>query len=298
MSGGGGNDFYLVDNASDLAIEAAGGGLDTVQTTASFTLGAEIETLIGSGTGAIDLTGNASNNSISGTSGANRIDGGLGADRMAGGLGNDFYVVENAGDRVEEAAIGGTDTILTSISLKLGAADSIEALQAAPGKVNLTLGGSSIANAITGNAGKNTITGLGGKDTLSGGDGDDRLDGGLLADILTGGKGKDSFVFNSALNNTKAGRGNIDKVTDFRSVDDVFLLDNAVMKKLGSKTGKLSADAFIAAKKAADAEDRIVYDKGAGKLFYDADGSGKGAAVLIATLKAKTSVVLDDFRVI
>ena len=45
MTGGAGNDTYVVDNAGDVVTEAAGGGTDTVESSITFTLGAEVENL-------------------------------------------------------------------------------------------------------------------------------------------------------------------------------------------------------------------------------------------------------------
>lgn len=50
--------------------------------------------------------------------------------------------------------------------------------------------------------------------------------------------------------------------------------------------------------KAKDANDYVVYDKKKGVLFYDADGSGAGAAVEIASLRIKASLTYKDFFVI
>jgi Ca2+-binding RTX toxin-like protein len=90
---------------------------------------------------------------------------------------------------------------------------------------------------------------------------------------------------------------NVDRITDFRAVDDVIHLDNAYLKTVGSG-GKLKADAFHLGKKAADAGDRVIYDKGTGNLYYDADGTGKGAAIKIAVLQNKATLKLSDFFVI
>jgi len=92
LDGKGGNDAYMVNDVRDTVIEVAGGGQDTVRTSVSYALSAdvEVETLIAIGSGAINLTGNALANSISGTVADNVIDGGAGADRMGGREGDDI----------------------------------------------------------------------------------------------------------------------------------------------------------------------------------------------------------------
>ncbi|MGF9763255.1 hypothetical protein AAII07_49770 [Microvirga sp. 0TCS3.31] len=58
------------------------------------------------------------------------------------------------------------------------------------------------------------------------------------------------------------------------------------------------ADYFTVGDKAKDDNDYVVYDKKKGVLFYDADGSGAGAAVEIASLRIKASLTDKDFFVI
>ncbi|NJM63168.1 MAG: Ig family protein, partial [Oscillatoriales cyanobacterium RU_3_3] len=54
MSGGNGNDLYIVDNISDAVTENAAEGIDRVESTVSYTLGANLEDLHLKGTDAIE----------------------------------------------------------------------------------------------------------------------------------------------------------------------------------------------------------------------------------------------------
>lgn len=136
----------------------------------SFTAGDHVKNLVLTGNGHIDATGNAQDNRITGNSGNNRLDGGLGADTLEGGAGNDTYVVDNAGDVVTEAAGGGTDTVLASVSHALS--DHVENL-VLTGTANLDGTGNALNNQLTGNSGSNILDGGFGRDTMSGGLGDD-----------------------------------------------------------------------------------------------------------------------------
>lgn len=71
MEGGGGDDLYFVDSANDKVIEAPGEGVDTVRSSATFALKANVENLALTGTGEIDGTGNGLDNEITGNSAGN-----------------------------------------------------------------------------------------------------------------------------------------------------------------------------------------------------------------------------------
>ena len=89
MYGGRGDDVYNVDNVGDQVIEYAGEGVDLVNSTVSFTLGANVENLVLLGTSAINGTGNALANAITGNEAANVLYGMDGNDVLRGNGGND-----------------------------------------------------------------------------------------------------------------------------------------------------------------------------------------------------------------
>ncbi|NUU37074.1 calcium-binding protein, partial [Pseudomonas sp. C2B4] len=57
-----------------------------------YTLGANVENLLLTGSANLNGTGNAVNNRVVGNDGNNILDGGLGADSLEGGLGNDVLI--------------------------------------------------------------------------------------------------------------------------------------------------------------------------------------------------------------
>ena len=108
MMGGAGDDSYVVNNRRDTVSEDANEGTDTVISSVSYALGANIENLTLTGGEFINGAGNDLNNVLTGNRVRNRLDGGAGADTMAGGKGNDTYVVDDVGDTVSENASEGT----------------------------------------------------------------------------------------------------------------------------------------------------------------------------------------------
>ena len=174
MSGGAGNDTYVVDSSGDRVIEASGQGTDTVRSSVSYVLDANVENLTLTGIAAINATGNAQSNVLVGNGAANVLSGGAGADTLRGGAGDDTYIVDQSGDVVSELAGEGRDTVKSSTSYTLGA--NVE---------NLVLTGSA-AGKLLGNGLDNSITGNSAGDFLSGGPGNDRL---------MGGRGADSYVY-------------------------------------------------------------------------------------------------------
>jgi Ca2+-binding RTX toxin-like protein len=119
MRGGAGDDTYVVGNIGDSVTESANAGSDTVISSISYTLGANLENLTLSSASAIIGTGNATDNNIIGNNAANILwgrggndvlfgdsgadslygeagndvlDGGKGRDILVGGIGSDTYM--------------------------------------------------------------------------------------------------------------------------------------------------------------------------------------------------------------
>ncbi|MFM6584349.1 MAG: beta strand repeat-containing protein [Dolichospermum sp.] len=188
LIGGLGNDIYVVDSTTDTITESANAGIDTVQSSVTYTvLPANVENLTLTGTATINGTGNTGNNVITGNSANNTLNGGAGIDTLIGGLGNDIYVVDSTTDTITENVSGGTDTIQSSVTYTIAALTNVE---------NLTLIGPATINGTV-NAGNNVITGNSANNTLNGGVGDDTLDGGAGKDTLIGGTGNDTYIVDS-----------------------------------------------------------------------------------------------------
>lgn len=323
MKGGHGDDSYVVDNLGDKVVESsATGGIDTVQSSTSFTLGANVENLILGGSAAASGIGNGLVNSITGNGAANILNGAAGADTMKGGNGNDSYVVDNPGDKVvETSATGGTDGVQSSVTYTLTA--NVENLILA-GTSSIGGTGNGSANKLTGNAGANLLKGEGGADAISGAAGADKLYGGAGSDVLSGGagndmlrgdnvtadRGQDKFLFDRVPN----GATNRDSLEDFNPVDDSILLKKGIfaIATTATPTGPAPAPIAPSAFKRIDGydpaapfarpfdpdpSDRIIYDQAGGKIFYDADGSGATAAILFATVSPGTVLTSADFLI-
>jgi Ca2+-binding RTX toxin-like protein len=220
MIGGKGDDFYdSVNDAGDVIVELAGGGIhDTVETSRDgYVLGANIEHLFLVGVAAISGTGNGLANLLSGgfidnvlagEAGNDTLDGGAGNDTLKGGIGNDLYLVDSFNDVVEEGVGGGKDTIRATISYQLSDGQEIESLIL---DSSMAIGGigNGHGNLITmAGTGPASMSGDGGNDTLTGGVGNDELFGGNDKDVLSGGGGNDALTGQDGADTLKGGAGN------------------------------------------------------------------------------------------
>ncbi|WP_324287528.1 M10 family metallopeptidase C-terminal domain-containing protein [Pseudomonas monsensis] len=200
MIGGAGNDTYVVDNIGDVVIETStlATEIDTVRSSVTFTLGANLENLTLEGLANINGIGNAQNNVIIGNDGNNQLNGGAGLDTLIGGKGNDDYGLDQVDELalVQEKANEGIDTLYVAYDAT-AQADTIDLNQSNLQNIeNVLLLGNGAFNAV-GNNLNNALTGNASANTLQGGAGNDVLDGGAGADILVGGTGNDTYVIDS-----------------------------------------------------------------------------------------------------
>jgi len=141
-----------------------------------------------------------------------------------------------------------------------------------------------------GGEGNDQLFGGAGNDNLLAENGDDLLSGGDGFDLLSGGNGADAFSFQSTTEGA-------DEITDF-----IGGLDTIQVSASGFGGG-LVAGGTVSLVSGTDptasaATGQFLFDTDDGRLFWDADGTGGGAAVLIATLSNVPSLGASDFEVI
>jgi Ca2+-binding RTX toxin-like protein len=172
LAGGTGNDTYVVDDTADVVTENASAGTDTVESSATFTLGSNVEHLTLTGAAAVNATGNTAANTLRGNAAANVLDGKGGTDTMIGGAGDDTYVVDVSTDVTTENASEGTDTVHSAVTRTLG--NYLENLTLT-GTAAINGTGNTLDNVLVGNSANNTLAGLVGNDIYVGGLGNDTL---------------------------------------------------------------------------------------------------------------------------
>lgn len=221
-----GNDVYIVDNAGDVVIEAAGEGIDEVRTAigsrtdfaAMYVLPAHVENLTGTSTGAQGVYGNALDNLIVMGGGGDLIvlqDGGV--DRVESGGGNDFIYFGTSFTNADSVDGGsGYDTVgLLGTATITFAADDLVGVEkvavyssgtpGAPNDYNLTMinanvaaGQSMMIVAMSLTAGENLVFNgsaeTDGTFDIRGGDDIDTIVAGQGADSISGYYGADTIT--------------------------------------------------------------------------------------------------------
>jgi Ca2+-binding RTX toxin-like protein len=216
MIGGAGNDTFVINNAADQISVATAKTGNVVQTSVSYTLGANLLNLTGIGWNDLVLTGNNLADKLVANDAFDTLISGTGITTMVGGSGPDLFVVNNSSDVISLANPNADDRVQSSVTYTL--ASKLQTLTGI-GSASIKLTGNTLADVITANAAG---------DTLVAGTG--------LA-TLVGGAGNDTFVINNAADviQTTAGAG-ID--TEQTSVS-VTLADN-ITNLTGSGSGALT----------------------------------------------------------
>ncbi|MDO9524342.1 MAG: hypothetical protein Q7J57_02195, partial [Gemmobacter sp.] len=241
------------------------------------------------------VVGNGRNNVVDGGAGSDTMSGLNGNDTLYGGSGDDT-LFGNQGDDVLRGGEG-ADHMVGGDGFDYVAYDEVDY---GPLVINLQTPGLNTGAAagdtyagiegVIGGRRADLITGNGMGNVLIGAQGNDTLDGVRGNDTLTGGLGSDTFVFSTSL-----APDNIDTITDFATGVDKIALSSAVFRSLGAS---VTADEFVIGTAAVDANDFLIYDNLTGKLYYDADGNGAGAAVEFANLNANDLLVFSDIVIL
>ncbi|MGZ2413017.1 Ca2+-binding RTX toxin-like protein [Sphingomonas sp. F9_3S_D5_B_2] len=224
LAGGTGNDTYYVDSTSDIVVEKAGEGTDSVRTTANYTLSANVENGAVEGSSGVTLTGNAMNNVLYGGAGYNVLHGGDGDDRLYGDgdalygetgndvlKGNHSYLNGGSGDDVltsldddEDQLIGGDGNDRYYADGYWEHTNSFGDFWHPDDVVEELNGGIDTIYAVNFDLPANVENGV-----VSGSSG--TLGGNELANVLTGSDGADNLI-GGAGNDTLNGRAGDDKI--------------------------------------------------------------------------------------
>lgn len=260
--------------------EAGPGGYSTVWDIQDLNLTVtELFNLVEQGSEAVVNAVFGGDDVLNGSDDGDFLQGHGGNDTYYGSLGDDTYYYDQAGDRVVSLTDDGLDvpdegfdTIIASVDARI--ADGVE---------RLILTGEDDINA----------TGRAGNDRLLGNDGDNVINGRLGQDLLWGKGGADTFLFDAS------GVENRDIVMDFVSGVDTIALDQTEFDALDLGVLKNRAFKDIGEPGAKiDATDRLIYNSDYGKLFYDADGKGGEARVLIAQFENEPTITGSDILVV
>ena len=279
LFGGDGEDTLNGQGGDD---ELSGGdGEDTLN-------GQTEDDLLQGGNGDDTLNGGAGNDDLFGDADNDRLIGGLGADGLAGGSGTDIASYESA--------LAGVTALMLNAAQNTGdaAGDTYLSIENLVGSdFDDVLGGTGVANIITGDDGDDELIGNGGDDTLNGNNDDDILNGGLGADVLNGGAGSDAASYANATAGVTVSLLNPASNTGEATGDRYSLIENLIGSRFDdtltgstaanrleggdgndSLTGSIGADDLVGG----NGNDRFIYTAGAEVVAGEsvAGGSNSG----------------------
>jgi Ca2+-binding RTX toxin-like protein len=291
LIGGAGDDTYYADGL-DKIVEAAGGGRDSVITTASLDLRTlpNVENVRFFGTGAFTGIGNTADNELRGWEGSDTLQGLAGNDTLYGYGGHDLLDGGAGNDVFDGGFYADSDLVAADRAFATWAGDSYNVPyfdnlhlffgggpQTPQGQHSMTIFGGD-GDDLARNVGQQSIEFHGGlgNDTVThgayttqayGDEGDDVLEGGSNGGLLDGGTGNDQLVGGSNGFTLLGGAGN-DTIRSGGGVDSLSGGDgnDLLVDSYGSDTiaGGAGADTIVASYGAdhivTDSQDTIVYN--------------------------------------
>jgi hypothetical protein len=252
---------YRATNAGGLFADA----------TVTLTVEERAETLAGTGTDD-RIFGYGLDDIIDGSAGHDRIFAGSGDDTVDAGDGHDRVLGEDG----EDAILGGDGNDI----IRSGAGNDV-------------LDGGDGNDQLVGEAGDDVINGGTGNDRMNGDAGMDRIAGGAGLDFLNGGADTDTFVLARA-------QADRDWISGFVSGEDLLEIDAALVGG-GLAAGALDPLLLMVGSAPTATQPGVgtfLYDTDDGRLRWDADGSGPGWALVIATLTGAPSLGAGDFVIV
>ena len=282
LIGGRGNDTYVVDNLGDIVYESLNSGIDTIQSSVTWTLKANLENLILVGTDIINGTGNKLNNTLTGNVADNQLSGNAGNDTLIGSTGNDTLNGGEGNDTADYSQLGQSITLSpTGIITKGGGLGNdqlieVETIIADASAVNNTIDGSTAGNTAFINVnlqtqqltinGVETFT-VTNFDHVQGTSQDDSITGDTQNNQLSGNAGNDT-IFGGAGNDTISGDDGNDTADYSQIGQSITLSPTGII----TKGGGLGNDQLIQV-------ETIIADASAVNNTIDGSTAGNAAAI-------------------
>ena len=221
--------------------------------------------------------------------------GGTVSDTVYAGVGKDTFFAGAGAETFDGGA--GTDVLnfASTSGVRMSLANDVANTGTAAGDIYISIenviGSRLGADRIMGNSVANNLKGQGGADILWGMAGNDSLTGGVGVDTLYGGTGNDVFVFNKLID---VG----DVIKDFNNAEKFNITASGFGG--GLVAGTLAASKFIARADhvAQDGNDRFIFDTTHRSVWFDVDGTGSAAAVMVADLQAGATITAANFLLI
>jgi Ca2+-binding RTX toxin-like protein len=284
LRGGAGNDVFFGVGGADIL--AGNGGSDVLKGDAGDDLleggagptlmaGSEVERLqAATGSVAIHLAGSSFANTLIGNDAGNILNGGAGADTLEGGGGNDTYILDNAGDRIVETAIGGTDTAVVSLNFSLAGMANVEVLKLADGTTAQEARGGAGNDRLVGNTAFNILDGGAGADTMEGGVGSDVFVVDQAGDMVIEALGGGQDAVQTTISYSLASDAEIEFLTALGS-NAIDLTGNAIANTLSGNTAANVLDGGAGADRleGAGGNDTYIVDQ-AGDVVVEGAGGG------------------------